>query len=313
MNSLVPAVTVSMATFNSQLTVSRAISSVLEQDFRNFELLVFDAQSIDRTPEILKKFAQQDPRVRLYLHERQHPWIASAQLGLQLASGEFFMFLDGDDYIATNYLSNLIEKIKVKSSVGAMGKLLHHDVDGHLLVGHPSFGREFQFASSEHRYQRLRNIILTPDRFGSVNILYSLWRISELREIGLWSTEKERRDDDYLFCLRALSKGRITTDSNTWISRSVDSYSGPRVRLREVSSHSISEFQRSHQDQLTDWTFPYVVQIARFIRSDLRNLIVLLPTLMRICIAIVALPKRYLQRVGSSRVLRTTEGKPMRG
>jgi len=308
-----PVVTVSMATCNSESTVARAVTSVLNQDFRNLELLVFDSQSSDRTREILCDFARGDKRIRLYLHSERIPWVANAHLGLRRASGKYFMFLDADDYIASNYFSQLMKKQQVEHSIGAFGKLFHCDNVGSLVTDHPAFGRAFVFAEDMSRHERISQMILTPDMYGAVNLLYSLWLTSELREIGLWSEANERRDSDYLFCLRALARGRIAIEPGTWICRSVNqvmvSCQDTRNTYPPIDCRSVS----SYKAFVSDWTFPYLVQIARFIRSDLRNLIVLLPTLMRICIAIVALPKRYLQRVGSSRVLRTTEGKPMRG
>jgi len=303
-----PVVTVSMATCNSELTVARAVTSVLNQDFSNLELLVFDSQSSDQTREILRSFARRDRRIRLHLHEKRLPWTANAQLGLQLACGEFFMFLDGDDYVANNYLSQLIDRLKDESSIGAMGRLLHCNIEGQLLVNHPAFGRVFEFACAKHRRRRLHRMILTPDVYGAVNTLYSLWRTSELREVGLWTTEKERRDDDYLFCLRALSKGRIVTVSDTWICRLIEPYTGPKVESRESVWLPEAEMRTSHRTQIVDWTFPYLVQIVRFIRNDWRNLTLLLPVFVRMCVAIVALPKRCVRIFTSMRNVRSSHG-----
>lgn len=286
-----------MATQNSAKTVTRAVMSVLSQDFWNLELLIFDAASTDSTPEILKNLAQRDGRIRLHNHEEKLPWIANAQLGLQRASGDYFMLLDADDYIAPNYLSHLIKKQRAEHSLGTIGKLLHCDKEGQFVIGHPAFGRVFEFAFATRRHVRIHRMILTPDRYGAVNLLYSLWVTSELRTIGLWSADGERIDDDYQFCLQALSKGQIATEPNTWICRSVVTSLSHDHDVRDLSSELSFKLSTSHHENICDWTYPYLIQIFRFIKDDWKNLMVIIPTLLRIGIATAALPIRILRKV----------------
>ena len=297
-----------MATCNSESTVARAVTSVLNQDFSNLELLVFDSQSSDQTREILCDFARGDKRIRLYLHSERIPWIANAHLGLRRASGKYFMFLDADDYIASNYFSQLMEKQQIEHSIGAFGRLFHCDNVGSLVTDHPAFGRAFVFAEDMSRHERISQMILTPDMYGAVNLLYSLWLTSELREIGLWSEANERRDSDYLFCLRALARGRISSEPGTWICRSMNqvmvSCQDTRNTYPPIDCRSVS----SCKALVSDWTFPYLVQIFRYARNDWRNWTVVLPVLVRICLAIFALPKRCVRRFTSTRNVRSTHG-----
>lgn len=301
-----PVVTVSMASCNSELTVERAVTAVLNQDLENFELLIFDSKSSDRTREILNSFARSDERIQLHFHEKQLSWTSNAQLGLRGASGDYFMFLDADDYIAPNYLSQLIEKQQNERSIGAMGKLLHCDTRGRILLNHPAFGRTFDFAEHASRQYRIRQMVLTPEMYGSVNLIYSLWLTSELREIGLWSETKERRDDDYHFCLRALARGRIAIEPSTWICRSIKEGMFPCQNSLDLHVDMACQLSTLHQVQITDWTFPYLVQLARFMRDDWRNLTASLSVAVRVCIAIVALPKRFLRWRHSKKIVRST-------
>ena len=61
--SIEPRITVFMPVFNREQYVAAAIESVLAQTFRDFELLILDDASTDRTPEILSRFG--DPRVEI--------------------------------------------------------------------------------------------------------------------------------------------------------------------------------------------------------------------------------------------------------
>lgn len=283
-----------MVTYNAKSNVERAVKSVINQSYQNLELLIFDAHSRDGTSAILEDLAREDLRIRIFFHKTRKPWVASALLGLECASGDYFMFLDGDDFIHHNYVNQLVDDQQVGISLGVMGKLLHCDGDSRYVIGHPAFGRVFKFANERNRYTRLKAMILEPDGYGSVNLLYSLWSTSELREIGLWSAEGQRIDDDYLFCLRALSRGPIESNPNTWICRHVINTAQHTV----ISSNPniTSQLMTSYQKNIHDWTYPRLTQIFRLIKSDWKNLPVIIPTLLRICIATAALPNRILRK-----------------
>jgi len=89
-----PAVSVIIPTYNRAEMLPRAIDSVLSQTFRNFELIVVDDGSTDRTADALA--AYQD---RVILLTRPHRGVSAARnQGLTAARGEFIAFLDSDDY-----------------------------------------------------------------------------------------------------------------------------------------------------------------------------------------------------------------------
>jgi len=64
-----PKVSVVMSVYNEAEYISTAIESILEQTFRDFEFLIIDDGSTDKTPEIIKSYAKQDNRIR-YLTNR---------------------------------------------------------------------------------------------------------------------------------------------------------------------------------------------------------------------------------------------------
>lgn len=106
-----PLVTVSMPAFNSERYIAEAIESVLSQTYSNFELVIFDDGSTDRTREIIDRFT--DSRiVRLYSDKNQG-LIAARNNIAQVAKGKYLALLDADDRalperfeIQVNYLEN---------------------------------------------------------------------------------------------------------------------------------------------------------------------------------------------------------------
>jgi hypothetical protein len=100
-----PLVSVIMPTFNRAYTLAEAIGSVLEQSYPNWELLVCDDGSTDRTAQVVAQMA--DPRIRYLAFERANGAVARNR-GLALARGEFIAYLDSDNLWHPNYLDAML-------------------------------------------------------------------------------------------------------------------------------------------------------------------------------------------------------------
>src|SRR5260221_11626849 len=92
-----PRVSVILNCYNQSEWVAESIESVLNQTFHDFELIVVDNGSTDRTAEIVRAYSS-DPRVRLYLHQENIPISKRFNEALDAAQGEFISFLYSDDY-----------------------------------------------------------------------------------------------------------------------------------------------------------------------------------------------------------------------
>lgn len=88
-------VTVIIPTYNRADVLPRAIESVLAQTYEEFELLVVDDGSTDRTPEVLSSF--DDGRLRVESHETNRGANAARNTGIDEADGKYVAFLDSDD------------------------------------------------------------------------------------------------------------------------------------------------------------------------------------------------------------------------
>lgn len=91
-------------TYNREDSIDKCISSVLEQSFKDFELLIIDNNSIDKTIESIIKF--KDERIRLFINENNFERCYSRNKGIKIASGKFILFLDSDDQLLPNHLQN---------------------------------------------------------------------------------------------------------------------------------------------------------------------------------------------------------------
>ncbi len=116
-----PLVSVILPTYNRAHTLGRAIRSVLEQTYANFELIVVDDGSTDNTEEVVKSFA--DPRIRFLRHEHNRGVSAARNSGIKVAQGEYIAFNDSDDEWLPQKLKRQME-IFDKDKTGDIGLVL---------------------------------------------------------------------------------------------------------------------------------------------------------------------------------------------
>jgi len=97
-------ISIIMAAYNAENTISCAIESVLSQTYPQFELLIIDDCSEDSTCLIVESYIQKDPRVHLIRQDRNRGVSATRLLGVQAARGEWIAILDSDDAWTANKL-----------------------------------------------------------------------------------------------------------------------------------------------------------------------------------------------------------------
>jgi cellulose synthase/poly-beta-1,6-N-acetylglucosamine synthase-like glycosyltransferase len=98
-----PEVTVILPVYNAAETIAQTITSVLDQTFRSFELIIIDDGSTDDSLQRLKTFAMQDERIHLVA--RENGGVSSARnLGVELGKAPYVAFIDADDIWAPEKL-----------------------------------------------------------------------------------------------------------------------------------------------------------------------------------------------------------------
>lgn len=105
-----PRVTVAMVTYNSERYVAEAIDSVLSQEYQDFELLICDDCSTDRTWQIINEFS--DRRIRAIRNDSNIGEYPNRNQALHLARGGYIIFIDGDDYIYPHGLGFMVKMIE---------------------------------------------------------------------------------------------------------------------------------------------------------------------------------------------------------
>ena len=89
--------------------LDRCISSIACQTYRNLEIILVDDGSPDRCPELCDQWAQKDERIKV-VHKPNGGVSSARNAGLEAAGGEWFFFVDSDDFLPENALEHLMER-----------------------------------------------------------------------------------------------------------------------------------------------------------------------------------------------------------
>ena len=92
-----PRVSVIIPTYNRAALLPRSAHSVLNQNYRDLELIIVNDGSKDNTQEVMRDLADADPRVRIVNHHMNRGQTAAFNTGIRLARGEYIAFNDDDD------------------------------------------------------------------------------------------------------------------------------------------------------------------------------------------------------------------------
>ncbi|NDV67850.1 glycosyltransferase family 2 protein [Dysgonomonas sp. 25] len=92
-----PLVSVLMPCYNVEAFVEESLNSILNQTYRNLEIIAINDCSKDRTSEILHRMAESDSRIRVFDNEENLKLIATLNKGIALCSGEYIARMDADD------------------------------------------------------------------------------------------------------------------------------------------------------------------------------------------------------------------------
>ena len=107
---VMPLVSIVMPAYNSEKTIIKSIKSILDQSYHNWELLVVDDGSTDKTEKIVLDYIKKDKRIKLIKNSGKG--VSSARnAGIDKSEGEYICFLDSDDLYSENVLKNRVKFI----------------------------------------------------------------------------------------------------------------------------------------------------------------------------------------------------------
>jgi glycosyltransferase involved in cell wall biosynthesis len=118
MKSNAPRISICLPVYNGENYVREAIRSVLDQTFKDFELIISDNSSVDRTAEICREFASKDPRVHYSRSEVNRGLAWNYNHTFEFARGSYVMWMSHDDILAKDYVGRCFEALEQDLGAG---------------------------------------------------------------------------------------------------------------------------------------------------------------------------------------------------
>ncbi|MCG2431660.1 glycosyltransferase family 2 protein [Aequorivita xiaoshiensis] len=185
--------------YNAEEFLEKCLNSILEQSFREWELILINDGSTDRSLEICKAYQAKDTRFQVFSQPNAGP-SAARNLGVEKSKTEYIAFVDADDWLDENYLKFLIEPLLSDSKIDMVIcdyiELSKYNPNGNYLHHLPENLRNRKISSFDYA-----NFLFT----GVNGVLWGkIFKNSIIRNNNLKLDSRIRLSEDLIFILEYL-------------------------------------------------------------------------------------------------------------
>lgn len=190
-------VSIIMPTYNGEKYLNETIMSVLNQSYKNWELIIIDDYSTDNTRHILQELS--DSRINVYYNDKNEGIAYTRNKGITLARGEYIALLDQDDIYSQDKLYRQVSYLEKHKDIDIVGAKVQWIDDNNMIISPPS------------------DVLLEPEDILSQSLLENPFCNCEiLMRSCIFSNENLRYEDkmygmeDYHFWVRCLKDHRAS-------------------------------------------------------------------------------------------------------
>ena len=108
--------------YNAEKFLTKCLDSIINQTYKNIEIICVDDDSSDKSSKILNEFAEKDKRIKV-IHKANEGVSLARNVGLESAKGNYILFVDSDDWIEQSTCEVAINKIIEENADIIMGKV----------------------------------------------------------------------------------------------------------------------------------------------------------------------------------------------
>lgn len=208
-------VSIIMPIYNGQKTMHTAIESVLNQSYKDIQLIIVDDGSTDQSLEIIQKYAESDSRIE-YISQNNRGQAAARNAGVKHAQGDFVMFVDCDDSLELSAIEELVSRIE--STLRASFVLFGFNVyEGENLLRTPNPGDGY-YAPGDgyHAFLPIEKLMASP-----CNKLYRRDYIKQMfdeslvfGEDGVFNYANFKADTEVSLCSNCLYNVQLGTGNS---------------------------------------------------------------------------------------------------
>ena len=147
-----PVISIIIPVYNSERHLHRCIDSVLRQTYQDYELILVDDGSMDRSGEICESYAAKDDRIRV-IHQKNGGVSSARNAGLSIAEGKYITFCDSDDELMPDCLEVLVHEPEESELVIAGFQYI--DESGKTIFASHGYGKNDQIFVNENSIEEL--------------------------------------------------------------------------------------------------------------------------------------------------------------
>lgn len=273
-----PRVTVLMALYNGGEYLKQSVQSILDQTHRDFEFLIIDDCSTDRSSEVVQSF--RDERIKLHHNERNLGQTKSLNAGLKLAQGEYIARMDADDVALPQWLETQLQAITTHCDCSVVSMYV-------FVIDESNRIKKFYKPPMEREDLILRSLIASP-----INHVGSIFKKKDILDNGGYDEEYKIAADYDLWGKLLRNNLRITTTPRMLVAIREHAQSLSRSErgkreldeIKDVAAKNIREFVsmkfsddevnlfcRAHYDEgnLTDAEFSLAVEVTKKVYMNL--------------------------------------------
>jgi len=194
-----------MSVYNGEKYLREAIDSILNQTFGDFEFIIVNDGSTDKTEDILDEYAKKDSRIRIIKNEKNIGLTKSLNKVIRVAKGKYIARMDADDISLPERLRKQIDFLEKNSEIGLLGTG-YYEINDNKIIG------EKYFLTTD---EKLRKILIKYNPFFHASVMV---RKSIIQEVGIYE-EHLARAQDYGLWFRIAAKTKIANLSELLMKR----------------------------------------------------------------------------------------------
>ena len=193
-------ITIVVPVFNGGSTIAKSLKSIQKQTYRDFEVLVVDDGSTDNTESEVKKISMLDDRYK-YIYQENQGVSAARNRGIELCVSKYITFVDDDDYLEANHLTNLLFPYRDKNIDLVVSGLIYENNEKVLMktLKGKKYLNDVDSLNSTFRVNGIEGVTVNK-----------LFKIEIIRNNNILFNTKLTKYEDHVFCLRYLLESKVT-------------------------------------------------------------------------------------------------------
>lgn len=165
--------------YNTENFLERCINSLINQSYKNIEIIIVNDSSPGNADEIIEKYKLNDNRIKYIKHEKNKGLFRARLTGAVAATGDYIAFVDSDDYVSLDFYHSLIRKAQETSSDIVIARTVIEKADGFRLI--------YNLHNSCFDFDVLKGDEIKESFFGQKGLCYSWHTVwNKLYSKALW-------------------------------------------------------------------------------------------------------------------------------